>query len=87
MARVVPAHEGFGTGHLAAFQVDLGLEVQRQLVLLDGAAELADHRQAHRAVLVLVGRVQRVTRVVAFGDVHGDVGAAEERIRILPMVG
>ena len=84
--RMLPAHERLGAGDAAGRQADLGLEVQRQLVLVDGTPQLAHHCQAHRAVLVLVGRIHRVAHVAALGDVHRHVSAAEERIGVMAVV-
>ncbi len=75
---VVPAGQRLGRDRLAGAEVDDRLEVDRELLLGDGSREVA--AQVERADVGGVAgvRVGHDPLTVAFGLVHGDVGAAEE---------
>jgi len=55
MLRVLPAHQRLHPQQPAGLGVDLGLVVQHQLVVFDGAAQLAEQGQPPGAVLVQPG--------------------------------
>ena len=51
-------------------------------LLLDGAAQVAQQLQAIRLIGILLGIVHRQLIAVAFGDIHGDVGAFQQAGRV-----
>ena len=51
---MLPTDERLDADTLSGFEIDLWLIDKGELVVLDGAAELADQRQAVGAVLVLL---------------------------------
>ena len=55
------------------------------LVSVEGAPELAEHAQPAYRVAVERGRVHLATRVRLLGRVHRDVGAPQQRVRIVPV--
>ena len=84
---VLPAHEGLHADDAAAAQRDLGLEVQDELVVVEGAAQLAQELEALGRVGVARGRVGLDVRAGALGLVHGDVGVAQQGRDVLAVVG
>ena len=76
--RMDPAQQAFGASDLA-LQIDLGLEIQLELLLLHGLTQLGlecgafGHRRLH-------GRIEKAQRVApgALGLVHGQVGLLEQ---------
>ena len=71
----------------AASQLDLGLVAQGQVALLDGGPQRPDQGEPPRAVLVPFLGVDLDVGVAALGLVHGDVGALQEQLRILAVIG
>ncbi len=74
-----PARQGLDAEQRAAAQVDLRLELHRERLLLDRRAQVRQHREAGRVVAVVLGGVDRGRVAGALGDVHRDVGAAEQQ--------
>jgi hypothetical protein len=67
--------------------VDLGLVVQQQLPLVQGAAQLAQQGQPPGAVLVLFGVEQHEAGVGLLGGIHGDIGPLQQLLGITAVVG
>src|SRR3989440_2860773 len=67
-------------------EVHFGLEMQEELIVLDGPAQLRHQRQPARTVLVLAGRVERVAAAGALGTIHSDVCPPQECRNILAML-
>ena len=72
-----PANQGLDGDRLAVAQIDLGLVVEHQLLVLDGGAQLVDEHEAVAAV-VDVGLVDLERSLPELGAVHRHVGAAHE---------
>ena len=77
--RVLPADQGLEGLDLAAAHVDLGLEVQAQLLVVQCLADLFQADVLHTGVLVM-SRIEQVATVFAdqLGLVHGLVGLAQQ---------
>ena len=84
---VLPAHERLDADHAAAAERDLGLEVQDELVVVEGVAQLAQELEPLGRVGVARGRVGLDVRARALGLVHRHVGVAQERRDVLAVVG
>ena len=85
--RVVPAHERLDAGDETGADRGLRLVVDDELALLERAAQLAGERQPRGAVGLLRAVVGLDAGAPALGDVHGDVGAAQERVDVAAVVG
>ena len=85
---VPPADEGLGADDGPGANVDLRLEVELELLALQGAAELVLERQllqrrgVHRLAVELV-----VAAAGVLGVVHRGVGVLEERFEVGPVLG
>nr|GEU28309.1 hypothetical protein [Tanacetum cinerariifolium] len=85
--RVAPADQGLGLMDASAGQVDDGLEVQRQLVVLDGAAQVVGHAHAVQGGNLQRGReVGKAVAAGALGRVHGLVRMLEQVVDVEPVV-
>ena len=84
---VLPADERLDADDPVLGQDGLRLVVQEQLALRDAAAELGDERELARAVLVALGDVELAARVVFLGQVHRDVGALQQRVDVVAVLG
>ena len=82
-----PANECFNTCNATTGQVGLGLIEELQLVLLDSRAQLGGQRQTVRTVLVELWRIQAELALIAFGNVHGNISATQQRAGIGPVIG
>ena len=60
-----------------AVEVDFRLVEQRELVVVDRAAQVVQHCQAFAAVLVVVVVPQRVSQFIALRGVHRHVGVSQ----------
>jgi hypothetical protein len=79
VARVLPAHERLDAHDAARVEVDLGLEVQDELLGVgQGAAQLGDELQALAGVVVALGRVELDAGAALLGPVHRGVGVAQQ---------
>ena len=87
MARVVPAHERLDADDAAGHDVGLGLVVQLELLVLERGAQLAGEREAARRVVVLLRLVEREAAAGLLGRVHGDVGALDQDLDVVAVVG
>ena len=81
--RVLPAHQRLGADQPAARQRDLRLQVEAQLVALDGLAQLGQQRQRLRAGASIAGRRPAAPLRAALGGVHRDLGAVEQRVGVV----
>ncbi len=76
---MLPAQQRLGRRDLAAVGIDLGLEVQLELVLHDRLAQVAHHVEVVLGVGVHVRRVEAQARAAGpLGGVHGHVGTGNE---------
>ena len=75
--RMRPAQQRLDGDRLAVAQIELGLVVEHQLLVLDGGAQLVDEHEAVPAV-VDVGLVDLERSLPELGAVHRDVGAPHE---------
>ncbi len=82
-----PADERLDAQHAAGRQLGFGLIEQLQLIVLDRGAQLGRQGQPAGTVLVLLGRIHAELILSPLGDVHGHVGALQERTRVGPVVG
>ena len=82
-----PAHQRFDVILVGAAERHLGLVDQRQLVVVDRLAQIGHQRQAIAAVLVVMVVPHCHTQVLALGDIHRDVCAAEQRCAFAAMGG
>ena len=80
--RVLPARQRLGTPHATGRELDLGLEVDLELVAAAIAPQVRQERQARRTVGVDLGGVDAVAAARVLRGVHRDVGAAHERQRV-----
>ena len=85
--RMRPAHERLDRPHLAVREHRLGLVVQHQLVLVQGTAELAHDREARVVALVGSDLVEVERRVLPLGAVHRDVGALDQQLGRVAVIG
>ena len=83
LRRVVPAAQRLGADGVAGREVDDRLELDPQLVALDGGAELGDEAEALPGVPVVGGVVDGDAAAPRLGRVHGDVGPLEQRRRVV----
>ena len=79
--RVLPADQRLDTGELGGPGIDLGLELEHQLVVLDGAPQLAGQGELAHAVGVRFRTVHDEPELIALGRVHGHVGVLQELAR------
>ncbi len=86
VARVVPAHQRLDPDRAPGLHVGYRLVVQDELAIVDRPAELAQERQAARAVPVALHRVELVAGVRLLRDVHRHVGPLHERRDVLPVL-
>ena len=82
---MAPAHQRLDAGHAARAQLDLGLEVQDELVVVDGVGQLAGELDALAAVAVLARRVDLDLGLARLGLVHRDVGVAQQQRAVGPV--
>ena len=82
-----PAHERLDRPHLAVREHRLGLVVQHQLVLVQGTAELPHDREARVVALVGSDLVEVERRVLPLGAVHRDVGALDQQLGRVAVIG
>ena len=82
-----PSDQRFDAGDLAGREAGLGLVVQDELVLLDGAAQLARQGELAPARRVLPLRVHLDPGLQRLGQVHGRVGPLEQRVRVEGVLG
>jgi hypothetical protein len=80
---MLPADERFHAGHPARAEVDLGLEVEDQLLGVKGVAQVSDKLRPLRLV---AGLVDHVAGIHALGGIHGRVSAAEKHLGIFAML-
>mmetsp|Transcript_6689 Transcript_6689/g.27999 ORF Transcript_6689/g.27999 Transcript_6689/m.27999 type:complete len:689 (+) Transcript_6689:1417-3483(+) len=85
--RVLPAHQRLGADDAALLQVDLGLQVQAQLVGLDRMAQLGQQRQRLLAACVQLGVIDQAAALLGLGGIHGQLGAAQQQVDVLAMLG
>ena len=83
---VLPADQALGAAHAHVVEVDDRLVVDDDLVLQQGVADAAEHAQPALGVLVLLGGVDLVLGLGLLGRVHGDVGAAQQRVGVLTVL-
>ena len=76
--RMFPAHQRLDPLAAPCAQVDFGLVVQNQLVVLDRRAQLADQRQSFGIVPILLPRIDRMAAPAPLCDVHRHVCMAQE---------
>ena len=84
--RVLPAQQRFGADDATSVERELGLQVQAQLVVVDGVAQLAQQRQRLRAGGVDGRVVEHRAFAAALGVVHRHLGAAEQGVGVGGMV-
>ena len=84
--RVLPANKRLRPYHLAAFEIDLGLVVEKHLVRFECLSKLADHREPNGVVGVVLDRIDLVPAVRALGFVHRDVGVLEQHVDVLTVL-
>jgi hypothetical protein len=87
LLRVLPANQGLDPGHRSGAAIHLRLVVQRQLVVGDRSSQRAHQGEPFAAGLVLIGHVQGVPAAGLLGDVHGDVGLAQQRVGVATVLG
>ena len=81
---MLPTHQGFAGDDSARESIDDGLIVEHELLSLEGASEvvlqveLAQHQGVHGLVVH-----EMPCSAVGLGLVHGDVGVAENLIRVV----
>ncbi len=81
-----PADQRFQTDYTAILDGNLGLIIQRKLILLDRLRHLAHQREPARAVLIQAGIVQGISAVLVLGDVHRHVGVPYYDVGIQTML-
>jgi len=84
---VLPAHKGLHPDDPPALELGLGLEVNEKIFGIDRAAQLAGERKAHCVVRVLLGVVDRRSRVRVLGHVHRHVGVLEDDVSVGAVLG
>jgi hypothetical protein len=82
-SRVLPAQQGLRSVELLRAERQLRLEVQHQLVVVDGSAQLTQQAELVAAVLVELVVVHADLEVVLLGPVHGDVGVLQQRLDVV----
>ena len=78
MLRVQPADQRLDAGEFLGLGVDLGLELEHQLVVLDGAPQLAGERELAHAVGIRFGAVHDEAELIALGRIHRHVGMLQQ---------
>ena len=86
LVRVAPAGERLDAVDRAGQQVELGLELERQLAALDRLAERARERQVPDRVAILVAVVELDRPGALLGRIHRDVGALQKARRVVGML-
>ncbi len=84
--RVLPAHQCLGRLPRPPVQGHLGLQVQAQLRVLHGVAQLGQQRQGLRAERVKRRVVLQSPAELALGGVHGNFRTAEQRVGVARIV-
>ena len=84
---MLPADQRLDRAHVRGVQRDLGLVVEAQLVVFHGAAQFTEQREVFLLAGVIVLLVGREAGLVALRGVHGDVGVAHQRLRVLAVLG
>ena len=84
--RVPPPHERLHSDCLADPEINLGLEVEDQLVVPDGVSQFSRQLEPGGVVVILPGSVHRVSAPGALGDVHRHIGVAQQGQRVLAVV-
>ena len=84
---VLPAGERLHADDPARAQLGLRLVGEHQLAALDRVAQLGGEREPARAVVVLAGLERRVAARGGLRGVHGDVGALDQRLDVMAVLG
>ncbi len=74
-----PTNECLEAAERPVLHIDLGLVVEQELTVVDGVTQLARQRQPRRRVAILFGGVDGMPAVRLLGDVHGHIGAPQQR--------
>jgi hypothetical protein len=78
-----PAYQRLGPEHLAGFQGKLGLQVDPQLVALDGTSQVGLHLQTRqRGLRQFLGEKFIGIAATFLGTVHGDIGILHQRLGV-----
>ena len=85
--RVVPTQQRLERTDRAGAQLELRLEVQHELVVLDRAPQVAEHRESAATAAVVLDGEDFDARVRALRHVHRDVGPLQQRCRFGAVVG
>ena len=78
-----PPHQCFGTDDQSAGEVELGLELQVEFEIVDGGAEVAEHREARRGATVELGPEELGAGVTGLGVEHRDVCMANRQFGVV----
>jgi hypothetical protein len=84
---MLPPQQRLDARHLACGQHALGLIVEQQLAPLDGPRQLPQEVEPRPRVRVALGGVEGHPVALVLGLVHGDVGAPQERLPVVGMLG
>ena len=87
MARVQPAHQRLGAENAPAFDSHHRLEMEQQLVVLDGVAQFRHQRQALRVVGVVFRGIHHIATARFLGAVHGHIRLLHQVVGVVGVRG
>ena len=80
--RMLPAQQGLHVRHALRAQVDFRLVEHPEFIAFAGRPQVADQADPAQVGFVVAGLVDRDPALRLLGFVHGDVGAAQQRVRV-----